>query len=356
MAKRAITHPTGNGVVPNVGKRHVRHLRCGLRCTAVFALGNKSRYSRCMSREIPASFAHTIRTVFTEKGAAWLSRLPQLIDECEQRWQLRVKSPFKLSYNYVAPALRVDGACTVLKLGVPSDELTSEINALRIYAGRGICKLIEADEVRGILLLEQLQPGTVLSTLVPHQDEQATAIAAQVMRQLWQPVPAQHSFRTLESWTEGILEIRPKFNGGTGPFPERLVAQAESLRDQLLHSSHSYHSSHSSVLLHGDLHHFNILQTEQAWLAIDPKGVVGERAYEIASFLYNPFDTPITKEMVLRRITQFAELLSLDYERLLGWGIVQAVLSAWWSFDSDEEGWQPMLGFAERVAEISNLH
>ena len=299
-------------------------------------------------REIPKSFAHTIRTVFAEKGAAWLSRLPHLIDECEQRWQLRVQSPFKLSYNYVAPAVRADGSCIVLKLGVPNDELTSEINALRIYAGRGICKLLEADDARGIMLLEQLHPGTMLSTLVPHQDAPATAIAAEVMRQLWQPAPDQHPFRTLESWTEGILEIRPKFDGRTGPFPEKLVSQAESLRRQLINSSHS------SVLLHGDLHHFNILQTEQAWLAIDPKGVVGERAYEIASFLYNPFGTHITKEMGMRRIAQFSELLSLDRERLLGWGIVQAVLSAWWSFDSGEEDWQPMLGFAEMLVGVKS--
>jgi streptomycin 6-kinase len=304
-------------------------------------------------REVPESFAHTIRTVFAEAGAAWLQQLPSLINACEARWQLRVQPPFKLSYNYVAPAVRVDGSLVVLKLGVPNDELTSEINALRIYAGRGICKLIEADDARGIMLLEQLQPGTLLSTLVPHQDEQATEIAAEVMRQLWQPVPVQHPFRTLEHWTNGILEIREKYNGGTGPFPAHLVAQAESLRTQLLNSNSNSNSNSNQFLLHGDLHHFNILQTEQGWRAIDPKGVVGEPAYEIASFLYNPNERLISKAMLARRIAQFSELLTLDRERLLGWGVVQAVLSAWWSFDSGEDGWQPMIGFAELVAETS---
>ncbi len=300
-------------------------------------------------REVPKNFAHTIRIVFAEAGAAWLQQLPSLIDECEQRWHLRVQPPFKLSYNYVAPAVRADESLVVLKLGVPNDELTSEINALRLYAGRGICKLIEADEARGILLLEQLHPGTMLSTLVPHQDERATEIAAEVMRQLWQPAPAQHHFRTLESWTNGILEIREKFNGGTGPFPENLVAQAESLRAQLLSSTSN--SNSNQFLLHGDLHHFNILQTEQGWRAIDPKGIIGEPAYEIASFLYNPNEQLITQPMLARRIAQFSELLTLDRERLLGWGVVQAVLSAWWSFDSGEDGWQPMLGFAEMVSD-----
>ncbi|NJM40220.1 MAG: phosphotransferase, partial [Anaerolineae bacterium] len=120
----------------------------------------------------------------------------------------------------------------------------------------------------------------------------------------------------------------PKFGGSTGPFSAKLVAQAESLRAQLLISQPQ------STLLHADLHHFNILQTERGWLAIDPKGVVGEPAYEIASFLYNPHDTVITKDRVARRIAIFSEVLSLERERILGWGIVQCVLSAWWSFDS----------------------
>ena len=146
-------------------------------------------------------FETTIRNVFGAKGEAWLHELPALIAECEQRWQIQVQTPFKLSYNYVAPAVRSDGTQCVLKLGVLSPDLSYEIEAMQVYAGRGICRLIDVDVERGAQLLERLLPGMLLSTLVPHQDEQATLIAAEVMRELWRPAPAQHTLPTLAQWT-----------------------------------------------------------------------------------------------------------------------------------------------------------
>ena len=292
-------------------------------------------------------FETTIRNVFGAKGEAWLHELPALIAECEQRWQIQVQAPFKLSYNYVAPAVRSDGTQCVLKLGVLSPDLSYEIEAMRVYAGRGICRLIDVDAERGAQLLERLLPGTMLSTLVPQQEEQATLIAAEVMRQLWRPAPAQHTLPTLAQWTAGLRSLRKEFAGGTGPFPAKLVAQAETLRQQLLSSSDD------TTLLHGDLHHFNILRHGAGWLAIDPKGVMGERAYEIASFLYNPLDVEkITAQMLVRRVDQFSEILSLNRERIVGWGLVQAMLSAWWSYEGHEIGWEPMMGFAEMLAEM----
>jgi len=282
-----------------------------------------------------------------ETGRQWLADLPGLITAYARKWSLTVLPPFEpLSYNYVAPAIRADGSEVVLKVGILNSELLTEIAALQIYGGDGIVQLLEADPNQGIFLLERLQPGTMLSTLA--DDEQATSIAAQVMRQLWKPVPAEHNFPTVQKWAKGLERLRTHFEGGAGPFPSRLVETAEAFFAEL------FASMDEPVLLHGDLHHFNILTAQrQPWLAIDPKGLVGEPAYEVGALLWNPmpqiFTRPNLKQILARRLDQLAEELELDRARLWRWGVAQAVLSAWWDYEDNVSGWQTMLTFTEHL-------
>lgn len=300
-----------------------------------------------MSIIIPEKFAQTIREVYGDKGAAWLENLPDLIADYEKRWSLTVRSPFpNLSYNYVAPATRADGSECVLKLGVVNPELLCEIEALRLYDGHGIACLFEADAKRGILLLERLHPGVPLRLVA--DDEIATAIAAKVMQQLWQPVPPDHPFPTVANWARGMDRLRQEFDGGTGPFPRKLVETAVSLFNDLLPSQAE------PVLLHGDLHHWNILRAVRApWLALDPKGVVGEPAYEVGAWLRNPIDRLLhlsnLPRIQAKRIDQFVKILGFDRQRLIGWGIAQAVLSAWWSYEDHGHGWDGAIVCAESL-------
>ncbi|GIV80362.1 MAG: streptomycin 6-kinase [Litorilinea sp.] len=297
---------------------------------------------------IPTDFARRMVELHGPRGEAWLRELPRLVDACARRWSLQVLPHFPgLSYNYVAPAVDRNGTPLVLKLGVPTAELSSEIAALRFYDGYGIARLLDADEAQGALLLERLQPGTELITL--EDDEQATAIAAQVMRELWRPIPPDHPFPTVATWGAGFARLRAHFQGGTGPFPPELVARAEGIFAEFLASMAE------PVLLHGDLHQYNILaSTRRPWLALDPKGIVGEPAYEPGAFLRNPLPDLLTwpqpARALARRIHIFAEILELERERILGWGMAQAVLSAWWSYEDHGHGWEPAMACAELLA------
>jgi len=297
---------------------------------------------------IPSRFARTQVELYGTAGAEWLKRLPILVAECEQRWSLTVGAPFDpLSYNYVAPAVRAEGTDVVLKVGFPNPELLAEMDALKIYAGRGIVQLLEADHDQGVMLLERLKPGTPLSGIM--DDQRATSIAVQVMRQLWQPVPFEHSFPTVEKWAAGLKRLRLRFDGGTGPLPAHLVEEAERLFEELIGSMDE------PMLLHGDLHHDNILAAErQPWLALDPKGLVGEPAYEVGALLRNqlPQDlkTPQASRILRRRIDQFAEELGFDRQRLCAWGLAQAVLSAWWSIEDHGYGWEEAMACAELLS------
>ncbi len=299
---------------------------------------------------IPDRFARNIVELYDASGVEWLNRLPLIIADCEQQWSLIIHPPFtQLSYNYVASAVRSDGTPVVLKVGFPAPELRAEIEALRLFNGQGSVRLLAADPDQGTLLLEQLKPGTLLSRLT--NDEQATSIAAQVMRQLWRPVPPEHIFPSIAEWAAGLGKLRRQFGGATGPLPSHLVEAAETLFVELIDSMVE------PVLLHGDLHYDNILAAErQPWLALDPKGVVGEPAYEVGALLRNVapqfLAEPQRGRMLTRRVCQLADELGFDRKRLRGWGLAQAVLSAWWSLEDHGHGWEWAISYAEVLAEI----
>jgi streptomycin 6-kinase len=145
--------------------------------------------------------------------------------------------------------------------------------------------------------------------------------------------------------------MRQHFGGTGGPFPARLVDEAESLFAELLGSQAP------PVLLHGDLHHENILSAQRApWLALDPKGILGEPAYEVGALLRNPLpqllQRPDPGRVMARRVDQLAEALEIERARIRGWGLAQAVLSAWWSVEDHGYGWEDTIACAELLAAI----
>jgi streptomycin 6-kinase len=283
----------------------------------------------------PEEFIQFMRAVHgTETANAWFERLPALLEECAQRWHLTLLPPFEhLSFHYVAPAERADGTSVILKTCQLSDEFEAGLAALRLFDGQGIARLLEWDEDQKVMLLERLQPGTMLASLVPEQDEQATSILAGVMRQLWRPAPETHPFPTVEHLGQDLTQLRARYAGGYGPFPPRLVDEAMEL-----FASFSA-SAHETTLLHGDLQHHNVLRAGDGWLAIDPKGVVGDPGYEVGALFYNPMpdilEVPDLEQMLARRVAQLSEELGMDRARIRGWALAKSVLTAWWVVRSD---------------------
>jgi streptomycin 6-kinase len=295
-------------------------------------------------------FEQRIIGVHGEAGRRWLQRLPETVNAYAGRWGLAVGPAFEpLSYNYVAQAVRSDGTDAVLKLGVANPLFTQEIAALQLYDGRGAVRLFEADADEGALLLERLQPGMPLSELA--DDDEATLIAAATMQQLWRPLPAGHPFVPVATWAAGLGRLRARFGGGTGPLRPDLVDRAEGLFAELLQDMDE------AVLLHGDLHHTNIVSAQrEPWLALDPQGAAGEPAYETGALLRNGFQhLPAAGErrrLQARRVALLAERLGLDRERILAWGVAQAVLSAWWDVEDNTEGWWSAMVCAEDLAAL----
>lgn len=295
--------------------------------------------------QVPARLARRKAAARGEPGRAWIADLPAIVAGCVERWALSLDEPFPhLSYNYAVPARRPDGTEVVLKVCFPDREFLTEAESLRLFAGRGIVRLLEVDLARGALLLERLVPGATLRTIA--DDAKATEIAAEVMARLRRPAPAEHPFPTVADWARAFARLRARFNGSSGPLPPGMVARAEDIYRELLADQGS------PMLLHGDLHHANILTSQRAdWLAIDPKGVVGEAAYEVGALMRNWLPDMLTRPdagaIQARRLEILSERLDLDRARLRDWSFAQAVLSACWTIEDEGTGWEGAIACAE---------
>jgi len=338
--------------------------------------------------KLPSDFISTITNTFGADGEQFIANLPALIDEASARWGLTDVQPApNLSYNFVAFARRGEvisphdtigkqyqgRGCfatapthaVVLKMGVPNREMKSEMAALRLFNGEGACRLLDYDEEKYWMLLERLNPGVMLSKL--EDDEEATHIAAEVMKKIWRPLPLKsdgataplsdvpeqapvlQSFIKLSDWFDGLKKLRSRFNGGTGPLNEKLVDRVEQSVKDL------FAENHKPVLMHGDFHHFNILSSERGWRVIDPKGVIGLAGYEVGPFMMNPWDSlsdgSSSRLRVKRRIDILHEHLGWERERILEWSLAHAVLSTWWGIE-DNTGWDYSLKCAELFASL----
>jgi streptomycin 6-kinase len=94
------------------------------------------------------------------------------------------------------------------------------------------------------------------------------------------------------------------------------------------------------VLLHGDLHHRNIVRHGAKWIAIDPKGVSGPPEAEAAAFLRNPRNVLITSSdpaaLLAHRVRRISAALAYDPSTVAEWGYVMSVVAAAWVIEDGE--------------------
>jgi streptomycin 6-kinase len=277
---------------------------------------------------VPPELARNVVENWAAAGVRWLAALPALVGDVAADWGLAVGPPFELSFHWVAPVTRADGTPAVLKLGVPSGHLAVEAEALRAYGGHGAVRLLAEDPGRGALLLERAEPGTPVAALVRHDDTAATAALIGVGRRLHRPVPPGCTLPELSGERESFRSYLARFPRDD-PLPRHLVVRAAGLFDELCASAPDRH------VLHGDLHHDNVLRARrEPWLAIDPHGVVGDRGYDCGAMLYNP-EMDRREEgllaLVPARIEQLADGFGLPVDRVTAWGFVMGVLSEVWT-------------------------
>jgi streptomycin 6-kinase len=264
--------------------------------------------------------------VYGKEGKDWLLILPNLLNKASLKWKSNDITLYaNLKYNYVCSAYSQNYSCkVVLKIGCFPNQVEGEANSLKFYDGLACVKLLDFDRNLNSLLMEAIEPGYSLKKLFPSEEDMAIEHTVQIIRNLHKkPLNNISTFPTIEKILEELI------NADYIIIPRKYIDKAKLLTSRLLSTQLN------SVLLHGDLHHENILHKKDSWVAIDPKGFVGENAFEVGAYIRNPIPELLEhhdhRAIINNRLSKFSNLLGINKERLKEWSFVQAILATCWA-------------------------
>jgi streptomycin 6-kinase len=280
---------------------------------------------------IPAMFAHTVSGYDADghaSGEDWIDDLPGLIGALLREWELEpagrpssgvcaVAIPVRL----LGPGRAVVGASGegILKISWPHPEAATEYLALQGWNGHGAVRLVRADPARFALLLERLHPRDLTGVDI----DEACGVLGDLLGLLRRP--AHPRVPSLAAYAERSAE---ELRAAPAVLPRRYLDQAAALAVELTEGSPA-----EVRLLHTDLHYTNVLSADRApWLAIDPKPMAGDVAFEVAPALWNRADELGTGSEVRwslrRRLELICERAGIDEGRARAWTIVREASNA----------------------------
>jgi len=243
-------------------------------------------------------------------------------------WQLMPDGePIVTATGTLLPVLR-DGRPAMLKRFTDPEEAIGAA-LLKWWDGDGAARILaEADNT--ILMERATGPVALTALSLAGEDDRACRQICATAARLHADRPAPFPPLTpLDRYFQALLRAMP----GEHPFLDRAAAEARSLLD----------NPRDIRPLHGDLHHGNILDFgARGFLAIDPKGLYGERAFDFANIFCNP-DIDVPDAFVARDQNRFDQRLDMisatadhDRKRLLRWIIAWCGLSAAWFLQDDD--------------------
>jgi streptomycin 6-kinase len=249
-----------------------------------------------------------VKNIFGDSGTAWIDALPAIIEKLAAHWGLSHIIPVdNMTFNYVAKALSSSNQAVVLKISCDEKSIREEEHALLYFDNHAAIRCLDYNEEFNAMLLQQAVPGDTLKSLYPYQVEFVMDCYVKTMQEL-------HA-------------LNPRH------LPSKLLSTAIDLRDELLATSGK------AVFLHGDLHHDNIINNGSEWLAIDPKGIVGEVEFEIAAFDFihasESENKLAIKKLFAERVAEIAKKANLKPQRIKDWVFVRLIMAAAWAIEDN---------------------
>lgn len=253
-----------------------------------------------------------------------------MIDAHLSAWRLAPDGEPVVTHSSIVAPVRRDGVPLMLKVArVPEERAGARLMAW--WDGDGAARVLE-HEGDALLMERALGARSLIGMARGGEDDEASRILCAAAARLHAPrdrpppplVPLDQWFRALEPAAAA--------HGG-------ILARAATTARELLTEPRDV------VVLHGDLHHGNVLDFgARGWLAIDPKGLVGERGFDFANLFCNPDPRTATSPgRLARQADVVAAAAGLERGRLLRWILAWAGLSAAWSL---EDGDDPVLALS----------
>ena len=279
-----------------------------------------------------------------------MSALEPAVRDVLERWGVR-SLEITPTHDWAGFGMRGDDH-VVAKWG----DLTArarEAAALRCF-GEEAARLLESDDDSGVILVERVLPGDDIAPLARSDDDAATLVIAELIVRL-------HADQQVPSGIDlpSLADIGAAFDLPPDPrVPDDLRDRARAVLDDLLADAPA------DVVLHGDLHHFNVLRARwedpPAWRCIDPHGWIGDPVFEVAAMLANPrglaegdargIDGGAMLRLAERRRAILAEVTGFDPDRIRAWSFAGSVIAELWMLESFDLVHGAPLALAEATA------
>jgi streptomycin 6-kinase len=260
-------------------------------------------------------------------ATVWLDELPGLIADLERDWDITVGRPFPdATEAFVAEASGPGpgpepGRGAVLKLMIPrpGDHARNEITVLRLAGGDGCVRLLRADEARGAMLLERL--GRPLHQLGLPLARRLEILCATATR-LWRPVPADCVLPAGADKARWLIgHIQSAWAALGHPCPERAVDYALACAARRAEA----HDDERAVLVHGDVHQWNVLEALQGgFKLVDPDGLAAEAECDLG-VLMREDPVELRDGDPWARARWLARRCDLDATAIWEWGAAERV-------------------------------
>ena len=274
--------------------------------------------------DLSSNFISNIHDIYGPAGKAWLKNLSDSINHLSKLWDFQFLNSMPiLSYNYVGLVkMKRTGETAILKISPPGGNLQPEVKWLKCVE-KGAPEIYQYDEDLNAYLMEHLDPGHSLKGMVSEgNDDEATRIICATIRNLHTQHCPKKDFLHLSELSNALDHLDGKFDAN-------LLSKARSLFHELTLDRSG------DVILHGDLHHDNILACESGWKAIDPHGYVGDPAAEVGAMIRNAVDCFPSHyqvpKIVERRLSILNDELPFGAEKIKSWAFCLTALSGAWS-------------------------
>jgi streptomycin 6-kinase len=220
-----------------------------------------------------------------------------------------------------------DGAPAIVKDLKPFDDVEDELRGAHYLAwrnGEGAVRLFGLDGQR--MLLEYAGERHLVDDLNALGDDAATEIAAEMLEQLFSPSDTPFP-PDLQPLRERFASLFQKARADRDADMPSIYIEASETAERLLSNPRDLRP------LHGDIHHENIMHGSRGWLVIDPKGVLGDPAFDAANLIYNPLDRDdlcLNPDRIAHMAEVFAKALGQNPAAILDHAFAYGCLSAAW--------------------------
>jgi streptomycin 6-kinase len=300
-----------------------------------------------------------VRNKAVALGASdWLGALPALVAELAEEWGFTVGRAFADATEAFVAEVFVTRTPAVLKLLIPrpaggapsspagmpgfaTDVTRNEITVLRIAGGSGCARLLRSDESRGALLLERL--GRSLHDLALPIEARHEILCATASR-VWRPAPDAGLPTGADKGRWLIAFITRMWEELGRPCSERAVAAAIAGAEHRI----AAHDDERAVLVHGDVHQWNALESPDGFKLVDPDGLLAEPEYDLGILMReDPVD--LLDGDPMGRARWLAARTGCDPVGTWEWGVVERVSTG---LLGTEIGMQPVASQMLHAAEV----